>query len=358
MTNPTTTSTIDIASASFDENEATFVPAPNRKSRQQTPSSSTDTVLTIPVDRLKVIKNVRTTLDKKGIEQLAHSIRIEGQLSPIVVQKLDDDSYGIVFGHRRHAAIALNAAKYSGDGLIRCSVRNNISADDLPFVQLAENMQREDMRDSETALTLAQLKTDRNMSIKELAARVSLSERQVRTYVDIGLAPDFIRGFLDVVEVNAKVKDETGKPSLSPDGSPVTEIRHLAGLSMDKVAFLIKHHAELADAEALFIKTTPAYKPKAEKQIRALAQQCAAGEWTKQQLAERIKKLRSPGNTETHDADAERPAYAITKQVIRLDIARIKALPQAERLAMAAALQAALVAMGADVFQSVDIRGA
>lgn len=142
MTNPTTTSVIDLASASFDDNEATFVPAANRKSRQAaSPATSTNTssdaVLLIPVDRVRVLKNVRATLDKKGIEQLATSIRNEGQLAPIVVQKLDDDSYGIVFGHRRHAAIALNAAKHNGHGLVRCTVRNNVKAEDLAFIQLA-----------------------------------------------------------------------------------------------------------------------------------------------------------------------------------------------------------------------------
>ncbi len=363
MNNPTTTSSFDIDNASLDQGETTFVPAANRKSRQAVSSSASSTttseaVLTIPADRVKVVKNIRT-IDKKGVEQLAQSIRNEGQLSPIVVQKIDDDSYGIVFGHRRHAAIALNAAKHGGDGLVRCTVRNNINPDDLPFIQLTENLQREDMRDSETALTLAQLKTQRGMSTKDLAARVSLGERQVRNYIQIGLAPDFIRRFLDTVEVTVKLKDEHGKAMLAADGSPITESRELPGLAMEKVIALINHHAELDAAESVFIKATPSYKPKAEKQTRALAQQCAVNEWTKQQLTDRIKKLRSTSQSDAgEEVEVPRAPYRITKDVIHLDLPRVKTMSHADRRAMAAALQAALIALDADVFLTVDIRGA
>ncbi len=359
MTNPTTPSHIDLSSASPDEHEATFVPGPNRKSRHASPPpSSSEAVLTLPVDKVKVVKNVRTTLDKKGIEQLATSIRNEGQLTPIVVQKLDDDTYGIVFGHRRHAAIVLNATKHDGDGLVRCTVRNNVKAEDLPFIQLAENMQREDMRDSETAVALAQLKTERNISTKDIAARIGLGERQARNYVLIGLAPDFIRSFLDGVEVSVKVKDSEGKQALDADGNPAIETRHLTGLSIDKVLLLIAHHSALTDAEATFLKTSPAYKPKADKQTRALAQQCAAGEWTKQQLADRIKRNNTPSSDEPAPTPQDKPAYRITKDVIHINMDRIKQLPHAERRAMAAALQAALINLGPDMFQAVDIRGA
>lgn len=360
MTNPTTPSNIDVNIDSHDEHEATFVPTPNRKSRQASSPSASDAVLTLPVDKVKVVRNIRTTIDKKGIEQLAASIRNEGQLTPIVVQKIDDDTYGIVFGHRRHAAIMLNAAKHDGDGLVRCTLRNNVKPEDLAFIQLAENIQREDMRDSETAVALAQLKTERNISTKDIATRIGLGERQTRNYISIGLAPDFIRSFLDAVEVSVKVKDSDGKQALDADGTPIVETRNLAGLSLDKVLLLIAHHSALTDAEATFIKTSPSYKPKADKQTRALAQQCAAGEWTKQELADRIKRSNAPSAEEppTAPQDSTKPAYRFTKDVIHMNVERIKQLPHAERRAMVAALQAALINLGPDIIQAVDIRGA
>jgi ParB/RepB/Spo0J family partition protein len=57
----------------------------------------------LPIEQITpATDNVRTELT--GLDELAASIKATGLLTPVVVEQLADDSYGLVAGARRHAA--------------------------------------------------------------------------------------------------------------------------------------------------------------------------------------------------------------------------------------------------------------
>ncbi len=312
---------------------------------------------------LTVLPNVRTgKLNRGKLEELAHSIRDVGQLEPVKVRKSPPGAvtpYELVFGQRRRAAVELNALKHGGDGMLRCEI-TTASDEDIPFLQLIENLQREDMTDGDKATALANLKAQRGLTLKALGERVSLSERQVRTYVLIGEAPPFIRAYGGVVEVQVKVKDANGKPATREDGTPKAEDRELPGLSLDKLLLLIKLYDELAQKDERFADA-PGYKPQAEKAVRSMAQRAAVHEWTKAQLQTQVQQRLVGGRGADEKNDAGPPpassVFRINAETIRIDLKHIDKLSVAERRAMAAQLHAALVKLGPDYFTAVELRG-
>jgi ParB/RepB/Spo0J family partition protein len=340
--------------------------APAAKKAQRHVAVSTapasERIESIHVSRIKVVSNVRITpFDKKALEGLAATIRQDGQLEPAQVRPLDDGSYALTFGHRRHAAVMLNEQKYGGDGMLRCVVRSDIATDDIPFVQLVENFAREDMLDYDACVVLADLQARNKLTSKQVAARIGLSDRQVRTYLTVGAAPEWLRGALNAVDIKVKVKAEDGTTRINEDGSPVTETRSLPGLSLDKVAVIAQHYKDLAGAEEQYLHV-PGYKPRAEKAVRTLIQYAAAHDLSRSALSERINANKHKADDASGDNEATvlrspKRAYSITPKAIHIDITKLATLTIADRRAMAAELHAAFAALGPDFFTAVDLKG-
>lgn len=99
-----------------------------------------------------------------------------GLLQPIVVRK-KGKSFELVAGERR-----IRAAKLNGDIFIDAIVKNVDQIDPLfiPEYRLVENLQREDLKDIETALSLAEIRERNNYSISDLVAKFGKSESWVK----------------------------------------------------------------------------------------------------------------------------------------------------------------------------------
>jgi ParB family chromosome partitioning protein len=108
----------------------------------------------------------------EALEMLAASIREHGVLQPIVVVR-EGSKYKIVAGERRW-----RASKIAGLSTVPAIVR---TLDDQNRLELAiiENVQREDLNAIETATAYAKLKTQFNLSVAEIAAKVGKSEAAI-----------------------------------------------------------------------------------------------------------------------------------------------------------------------------------
>ena len=88
------------------------------------------------IDEIDVIENVRTVVGDVGL--LSRSIGKFDLLQPILVRP-KGNRYELICGQRRYYA-----AKYAGKTHVDCVIRE-IKDAEVPFVQLTENMQREDI---------------------------------------------------------------------------------------------------------------------------------------------------------------------------------------------------------------------
>ena len=129
---------------------------------------------TIPFEKLVINKkNPRKIFDSKKIDELAESIKNTGLLSPLVVQKDEDDNYLIIAGERRYHALKKLDTKEVMVMIIDSSeqLANDIS--------LIENIQRVDLNPIEEALGVYQLINVYDLKHNEVAKKLGKS----RTYI-------------------------------------------------------------------------------------------------------------------------------------------------------------------------------
>ncbi len=108
----------------------------------------------------------RKQFDEGALAELAESIKNQGVLQPILVQKLSDDSYTIIAGERRY-----RAAKLAGLEKIPVLVRTFSDAQRLE-VALIENIQRENLNPIEEAKAYAYLMDETGATQEEIAKKV------------------------------------------------------------------------------------------------------------------------------------------------------------------------------------------
>jgi ParB family chromosome partitioning protein len=133
------------------------------------------TISLIPLDQIRLGDNVRTTYDQIALGELAESIRVNGLLQPVTVQKIADADYLLIIGHRRYAAYQLLANQNNEQfQFIPALVALSLEADEIKEIQLVENIQRENLSALEIRSTLLYFK-DRGYSQKVIAEKLGKS---------------------------------------------------------------------------------------------------------------------------------------------------------------------------------------
>lgn len=84
--------------------------------------------------------------ERIALENLANDIREQGVMQPIILREIAPEKYMIVIGERRW-----RASKLAGNKTIPSIVRQDLSGAKVALAQLAENVQRENMSDLDTA---------------------------------------------------------------------------------------------------------------------------------------------------------------------------------------------------------------
>ena len=128
----------------------------------------------------------RREFTAEAVEALAASIKEHGVLQPIVVTK-EEGKYKIVAGERRW-----RASKLAGLKTMPAIVRTLDSQHRLE-ISIIENAQREDLNAIELATAYAKLKTQFNMSAKDIAARIGKSEAAVVNTMRLLNLPDSVK---------------------------------------------------------------------------------------------------------------------------------------------------------------------
>ena len=132
----------------------------------------------LPLDQiLPGPEQPRNAFDQDRLLELAHSIKTNGLLQPITVQKNADGKYRIIAGERRW-----RAAKLAGLTEIAALVR---TVEDWQRLELAliENIQREDLNSLEIAAAFERLATEHGMSHERIAERTGKDRSTVTNFL-------------------------------------------------------------------------------------------------------------------------------------------------------------------------------
>lgn len=120
----------------------------------------------IPLYLLDAGANVR---ELKDVSELTKSMTDHGPLSPLVVVPTSTGRYRVIAGHRR-----LMALQVLGESHAACWVRDDISPQDEPFIQLIENTQRVDMDPEELCKVFDKLLA-RGMTMAQISLKLGKS---------------------------------------------------------------------------------------------------------------------------------------------------------------------------------------
>lgn len=150
---------------------------------------------------------------KEAIEALAASIKEHGVLQPIVVTH-EDGKYKIVAGERRW-----RASKIAGLKTIPAIIRT-VDAQNRLELAVIENAQREDLNAIELATAYAKLKSQFNLSVKEIADKIGKSEASVSNTLRLLNLPDEVKK----VMVKEKLSEGVMRPLISAEPKMVEKI--------------------------------------------------------------------------------------------------------------------------------------
>ncbi len=132
------------------------------------------------IELSKIVANPdqpRRTFDEEALQELAHSIREHGVISPITLRKNEDGTYMIIAGERR-----FRASKIAGLHAIPAYIRN-AKEEDVMEMALIENIQREDLDAIEVALAYQRLMDDFRLTQEMMSERVGKKRATIANYL-------------------------------------------------------------------------------------------------------------------------------------------------------------------------------
>lgn len=115
----------------------------------------------------------RKIFDAEALEELASSIKTNGVIMPIVLNKGSDGKYMIIAGERR-----FRASKLAGKTTIPAVIKE-YSERQIREISLIENLQREDLNPIEAANAMKQLMEEYSLTQEELSERIGKSRSAV-----------------------------------------------------------------------------------------------------------------------------------------------------------------------------------
>ena len=115
----------------------------------------------------------RKVFDEKALNELASSIKLNGVIMPIVVNKDADGKYMIIAGERRYRASKI-ADKTSIPAIVKEYDERKVKE-----ISLIENLQREDLNPIEAAMAMKQLMDDYKLTQEQLAESIGKSRSAI-----------------------------------------------------------------------------------------------------------------------------------------------------------------------------------
>ena len=128
----------------------------------------------------------RKIFNQEEIQQLAESIRQNGQIAPIVVRKLDD-TFELIVGERRWRASQLLKKDTINAVIIEADEKTSA------VLSIVENVQREDLNSMEEAESLERLINEFSMSHEDVAKYISKSRAHVTNIIRLNDLSKFVK---------------------------------------------------------------------------------------------------------------------------------------------------------------------
>ena len=147
-------------------------------STEEVKPQGSSTINEIPIDQIEANPNQpRREFDPEALQELAHSIRELGIITPITLRQVAENKFQIIAGERRW-----RASQQAGLKSIPAYIRT-INDENVMEMALVENIQREDLNAVEIALAYQHLVDSTGMTQEKVSERVGKSRTAVANYL-------------------------------------------------------------------------------------------------------------------------------------------------------------------------------
>jgi len=147
----------------------------------------------IPIKQIKVWKDAQARkLDRDGIADLARSIKNEGLQNPPMVQKESKNSYLLMSGQRRLAALKRLGAKKIPVLLLTQSTKYGL--DDAKAASVVENLHRNKMDTKD--MTSACVFLTESVGKSKAAQSLGISSQTLKKYLGFAAVPDKLKEYV------------------------------------------------------------------------------------------------------------------------------------------------------------------
>ncbi|MCE9688097.1 ParB/RepB/Spo0J family partition protein [Shewanella sp. AS16] len=138
----------------------------------------------------------RKDMSPEALEELAHSIRNQGIIQPIVVRKISDTHYEIIAGERRW-----RASQLAGLDKLPCLVKQ-VPDEAAVAIALIENIQREDLNAMEEAIALERLMREFELTHQQVADAVGKSRTTVSNLLRLNGLNEPVKRLLEYGDID------------------------------------------------------------------------------------------------------------------------------------------------------------
>lgn len=207
------------------------------------PENKSDSVTELKITDINPnSKQPRKTFDEESIAELAESIKENGIIQPIIVQR-KKGSYIIVAGERRW-----RAARLAGLKVIPAIVRDLTDRQTMEQA-LIENLQREDLNPMETAYAMQNLMKEYKMTQDQLAKKIGVPRATIANTIRLINIDESLQDFIvsgDLTAGHAKallsLKDKE-------EQRIVADILMAKDMSVRQAEEYVKNYANKKDAK-------------------------------------------------------------------------------------------------------------
>ncbi len=281
---------------------------PNQEKKTSLPEQFEE-FSSIPLEQIQANEEQpRESFDADRLHELAESLRANGLIQPITVQKIGPERYRIIAGERRW-----RAARIAGFTSIPALVRN-VEQERVLELALIENIQREDLNPIEVATAFQRLTSDHGLSHEQIAERTGKDRSTITNFLRLlRLSPfvrnELIRGAISVGHARAllNITDESRQASLCQQ---ITKEQ----LSVRETERLVKGDAAGSGPRAASAQEERREAEKVDPNIRAALDEMAMALGTRVRL---ITKSETSGKLEIEyysQEDLDRIYSVIVKQ--------------------------------------------
>lgn len=195
----------------------------------------------------------RTEFSEEEIEQLAQSIREQGQLHPIRVRWSDTHGkWVIISGERRY-----RATKQAGLETIECRFHDGeLTKTEVLEQQLIENLLRSDLRPLEEAKAFQQLIDLNGWTGKELSAAIHVTQSRITRALSLLKLPADIQAQVESGDLAPSVAYELSKLPDDAQRREALALSQASGLTRDEVSTAVRQQKPRTRGASRGVKLT------------------------------------------------------------------------------------------------------